>query len=55
MSYNKGSKTSAETVELNKHAKQVFEAQKSSQASSNTKGLQPEIANRVRVSSMFFI
>jgi len=48
MSYNKGSKTSAETVELNKHAKQVFEAQKSSQASSNTKGLQPEIANRVR-------
>ena len=28
----------------------VLEAQKSSQASSNRKGLQPEIANRVRVS-----
>jgi len=29
--------------------RQVLEAQKSSQASSNVKGLQPEIANRVRV------
>ena len=28
----------------------VLEAQKSSQAGSNRKGLQPEIANRVRVS-----
>ena len=30
-------------------ARHVLEAQKSSQASANRKGLQPEIANRVRV------
>ena len=34
----------------NQRSKHVLEAQKSSQASSNTKGLQPEIANRIRVS-----
>ena len=34
----------------NQRGKHVLEAQKSSQASSNTKGLQPEIANRIRVS-----
>ena len=37
----------------NQRGKHVLEAQKSSQASSNTKGLQPEIANRIRVS--FFL
>ena len=32
--------------------RRVLEAQKSSQASSNKKGLQPEIANRIRVSAV---
>ena len=36
-------------INFNGH-KPVLEAQKSSQASSYKKGLQPEIANRVRVS-----
>ena len=37
----------------NQRGKHVLEAQKSSQASSNTKGLQPEIANRIRVSLFY--
>lgn len=45
------SSTKSDKDSVNDGSRHVLEAQKSSQASSNHKGLQPEIANRVRVST----
>lgn len=50
---NKKALNDSQQKSSNSRSKHVLEAQKSSQASSNTKGLQPEIANRIRVS--FFL
>ena len=46
------SNQSSEKENVSDGPRRVLEAQKSSQASSNRKGLQPGVANRVRVSSL---